>query len=163
VQYTVGISEMRVSNNPADLIVTYSLGSCVGLALYDPQARIGGMVHCMLPVSKIDPDRARQSPCMFTDTGVPLLIQSLMDLGAQKRNIVAKVAGAAKLLDDSDTFRIGERNMVVLRKVLWKNNILIAAEDTGGTIARTLYLYLDSGRTTIKSAGKEYELAQRQG
>lgn len=159
MQYTIGISEMRVSTNPADVLVTYSLGSCVGLALYDPTTCIGAMIHCMLPVSKIDPERARSSPCMFTDTGVPLVLQSMLDLGAQKRSIIAKVAGAAKLLDETDTFRIGERNKVVLRKVLWKNNILIAAEDTGGTIARTLYLYMDTGRTTVKSAGKEHELA----
>jgi len=158
VQYTVGISEMRVSNNPADVLVTYSLGSCVGLALYDPTVCVGAMIHCMLPVSKIDPERARISPCMFTDTGVPLLLQRMLDLGAQKRTIIAKVAGAAKLLDETDTFRIGERNKVVLRKILWKNNILITAEDTGGTIARTMYLYMDTGRTTVKSAGKEYEL-----
>jgi len=147
-----------VSTNPTDVLVTYSLGSCVGLTLYDPTACIGAMIHCMLPVSKIDPERARSSPCMFTDTGVPLLLQSMLDLGAQKRNIIAKVAGAAKLLDETDTFRIGERNKVVLRKILWKNNILIAAEDTGGTIARTMYLYMENGRTTVKSAGKEYEL-----
>ncbi len=159
MQYTVGISEMKISSNPQDVLVTYSLGSCVGLALYDPQAKVGGLIHCMLPLSKIDEARAVQNPCMFTDTGVPLMMQALFDLGAERRRIVAKVAGAAKLLDDSNTFRIGERNHVVLRKILWKNNILIAAEDVGGTVARTMYVHLDTGATIIKSAGREYELA----
>ena len=150
---------MYVSNDPTDVIVTYSLGSCVGLVLYDPNRRIGGMVHFMLPLSKIDPEKAKTKPCMFTDTGVPALMKALLDLGAQKKDLVAKVAGAAKLLDEKGTFKIGERNYIVLRKVLWKNNILIAAEDTGGTIARTLYLHMDSGRTVIRSRGEERELA----
>lgn len=158
LQHTVGISEMKTSTAPEDVIVTYSLGSCIGLALYDPEVHIGGLIHCMLPLSKIDAERAQQNPCMFTDVGVPRLIQALLDLGADKRRLVAKVAGAAALLDDSNTFRIGERNMVVLRKVLWKNNILIAAEDTGGTVARTVYLYMDNGATIIKSGGRQYEL-----
>ena len=158
MQITVGISDMKVSKNPADVLITYSLGSCVGLAIYDPVARVGGLVHCMLPLSKIDPERARKVPCMFTDTGVPLLIQEVLNLGGQKSRLVAKLAGAAKLLDDSNTFRIGDRNIVVLRKVLWKNNILISAEETGGSMARTMLLYLDTGRTTIKSKGVEHDL-----
>lgn len=155
---TVGISEMRVSRDPQDVIVTYSLGSCVGLTVFDPVAHIGGMVHCMLPLSKIDPAKAQATPCMFTDTGVPALLQAVLDLGAQKKRLVAKVAGASRLLDEKGTFNIGERNYTVLRKVLWKNDILIAAEDVGGTIPRTLYLYLDSGRVAIKSRGTETEL-----
>ena len=158
MQYTVGISDMMVANRPEDVLVTYSLGSCIGLTLYDPDAQVGGMVHCMLPLSRLDPARAVQTPGMFIDTGVVHLIQGVLDLGAQKRRLVAKVAGAAKLLDESGVFNIGERNYTVLRKILWKNNILIAAEETGGTIARTLYLHMDTGRTTIKSQGQEREL-----
>lgn len=149
---------MRVSNCPDDVLITYSLGSCVGLTLFDPQACVGGMIHCMLPLSKIDRDKAREKPCMFTDTGVPALLQAVLDLGAHKRNLVAKVAGAARLLDEKGTFKIGERNYIVLRKVLWKNNMLIAAEDTGGTLARTMTLYMRNGATTIKARGTEAEL-----
>lgn len=156
--YTIGISEMKVSNQPDDVLVTYSLGSCVGLTLYDPVVRVGGMIHCMLPLSKIDPAKAALNPCMFTDTGVPALMTAMLQMGAQKQRLVARVAGAARLLDDQNTFKIGERNYIVLRKILWKNNILIAAEDTGGNKARTLYLHLDTGRTMVKSQGQEVEL-----
>ena len=149
---------MGISDQPDDVLVTYSLGSCVGLSLYDPVAKLGGLIHCMLPLSKIDPAKAQANPFMFTDTGVPALIQRMLDYGAQKRRLVAKVAGAASLLDEQGTFKIGERNYIVLRKVLWKNDILIASEETGGAIARTLYLYLDSGKTMIKSQGQEREL-----
>jgi chemotaxis protein CheD len=158
VNLTVGISDMKVTNRRDDVLVTYSLGSCVGLVLYDAVAGVGGLIHCMLPLSKIDAAKAQANPCMFTDTGVPKLLQAVFDLGAERRNLVAKVAGAGSLLDEKGLFRIGERNYTVLRKVLWKNNILIAAEDVGGTQARTVYLHMDTGRTVIRSSGRETEL-----
>lgn len=156
--HTVGISEMKISDRREDEIITYSLGSCVGVCLYDPVVGVGGMVHCMLPASSIDPERARQNPMMFTDTGVIALIQALLDAGAEKRRLVAKVAGAAKLLNDAGTFRIGDRNRIVLRKVLWKNSILISAEDMGGSLARTLTLHIRTGQVMVRAAGKQYEL-----
>jgi len=158
VLITVNISDMKVSSNPEDVLVTYSLGSCVGVTLYDPLQKIGGLIHCMLPLSKVDPERAKEVPYMFVDTGLPLMLQTLINMGANKNRIVAKVAGGAVLLDDNGMFRIGERNHIVVRKLLWKNNILISSEDVGGTIARTVYLQINDGKTIIKSAGKEYEL-----
>jgi len=155
---TVDISDMKVSKRSDDILVTYSLGSCVALSLYDPVVGIGGLIHCMLPLSKIDPVKARANPYMFTDTGVQALLQAVFDMGAKRENLVTKVAGGARLLDSKNLFRIGERNYTVLRKVLWKNNILITSEDVRGTISRTVYLYMDTGRTTIKSGGKEVEL-----
>jgi chemotaxis protein CheD len=147
VTHTIGISEMRVSNEPDDVLVTYSLGSCVGLTLYDPVVRVGGMIHCMLPMSE-----------MFTDTGIPALIQGVLNLGAQESRLVAKVAGAASLLNDQSAFQIGERNYVALRKILAKRNIPLVAEDTGGTGARTLYLHMSTGKAIVKSRGEEREL-----
>jgi chemotaxis protein CheD len=158
VQITVGISDMRVTNAMSDVFVTYSLGSCVGVTMYDPVAMIGGMIHCMLPMSKIDPAKAQSLPYMFVDTGVSELLTALYKLGAERNRLVTKVAGAASLLDEKGLFKIGERNYTVLRKLLWKNNILIEAEDVGGTAARTMYLYMDTGKTIIKSGGKEKEL-----
>ena len=158
MQQTVGISEMAVSQDPQDILVTYSLGSCVGLSLYDPIAGVGGLIHCMLPLSRIDPEKATVKPCMFTDTGVPKLIQAMLDLGGSRKRLVAKVAGGGAPLKDNGVFKIGERNYTVLRKILWKNEILIAADDVGGTVARTMYLYMESGTTTVKSGGQEREL-----
>ncbi|MDZ4859030.1 MAG: chemotaxis protein CheD [Candidatus Hydrogenedentes bacterium] len=158
MQLTVGISEMRVSRSAEDTLVTYSLGSCIGVALFDPDAGVGGLIHCMLPLSRLDPDKAKQNPHMFTDTGIPSLIQAVLDRGGTRKRLVAKVAGAASPLNDNGMFKIGERNYTVLRKVLWKNEILIAAEDVGGTIARTMVLTIANGRTTIRTGGKEREL-----
>jgi len=158
VNHTIGISEMKVSSRPEDILVTYSLGSCIGVSLYDPAIQVGGLIHCMLPLSKIDPPKAEANPCMFTDTGVALLLQAVFDMGAERKRLVAKVAGAASFLDEKEMFRIGERNYTVLRKILWKNDILIAAEDIGGTISRTMYLYIAGGQTVVKSGGREVEL-----
>ena len=155
---TVGISDMKISSNPEDVLVTYSLGSCVGIAIYDPLQKIGGLIHCMLPLSKVDLEKAKDVPYMFVDTGLPLMLQTLFNMGADRKRLVAKVAGGAVLLDDNGMFRIGERNHIVVRKLLWKNNILISSEDVGGTLARTMYLHIIDGKTIIKSAGKEYEL-----
>ncbi len=155
---TVDISDLKLSRSPDDVIVTYSLGSCVGVTLYDPVAQVGGMIHCMLPLSKIDRDKAKIKPYMFVDTGVAAMLGELYAMGAQRQNIIAKVAGAGSPLGKEETFRIGQRNYTILRKFLWKNNILIDKEDVGGSKARTLYLYMADGRTTVKSEGKEVEL-----
>ena len=156
--HIVGISDMKVSNESSDVLVTYSLGSCIGVTLFDPVAQVGGLIHCMLPLSSIDPVKAEANPFMFTDLGIPALLKAVFDLGAERKRLVAKVAGAAKMLDSKDMFKIGERNYTVMRKVLWKNNILIAAEDIAGTVPRTMFLHMDLGKTIIKSRGQEVEL-----
>lgn len=154
MEIVVGVSEMVVSDGPDDVLVTYSLGSCIGLTLYDARAGVGGMLHAQLPLSSLDPGRAQVQPQMFVDTGVSALLQALFDLGARREDVVAAVAGASVCMDPQRRFRIGERNYMVLRKLLWKNEILIAAEDVGGTGSRTMYLEMASGRTLIKAEGR---------
>jgi chemotaxis protein CheD len=154
----IGISEYAVSSDPADTFVTYSLGSCVGLVLHDSVAGVGGMLHSMMPASRANPAKAAEQPAMYTDTGAQLLVQALFDLGATRANLVAKVVGAASQVDAENLFRIGERNHAVVRKVLWKNEILIAAEDVGGAVSRTVYLEIGTGRTLVKSEGAVREL-----
>ncbi len=158
MNHTVGIAEMHVSRDPGEVIATYALGSCVGLSLYDSQARVGGLIHCMLPLSRIDPAKAERNPLMYVDTGVTVLLQALFDLGAQRKSLSAKVAGGSKIMDANGVFNIGERNYTVLRKVLWKNDILVSGEDVGGSIPRTMYLHMDSGKTILKAGGQEKEI-----
>lgn len=154
----VGVSEMAVTANPGEVLATYALGSCVGLTLFDPEAQVGGMIHAMLPLSRIDPAKAGRNPQMFVDTGVPALLQALFDMGAQRKSLVAKVAGASCIMDADGVFDIGGRNHTVLRKILWKNNILLAAEDVGGSLPRTLFLHMDTGRTVLRKAGGDTEI-----
>ena len=154
----LGISEIQASKTPGYVLITYSLGSCIGLSVYDPVAKVGGMIHYMLPLSKIAPDKAKSKPGMFADTGVPLLLKKVLELGGAKERLIVKAAGGSELMDQNRVFNIGERNYLVLRKLLWKNNILIKAEDVGGNFSRTLRLEIDTGYTTIKTRDGESEL-----
>ena len=157
-QITIDIADGKVSNEPDDVLVTYSLGSCVGVAIYDPEIRVGGMIHCMLPLSSVDPQKAQTKPFMFVDSGMSKFLTMLFGLGLTRARAIVKVAGCARILDNSNLFRIGERNHTVLRKILWKNGLMIAAEQVGGSASRTLRLEIGSGRCLLRSAGVESEL-----
>lgn len=154
----VGISDMQVSNRPGDLLVTYSLGSCLGVTMYDPQIKVGGLIHCMLPLSKVDPQKAVSSPFMFVDTGIPELYRRLLEMGAKKNRLVVKAAGCSQLLDDRKLFEIGKRNHTVFRKMLWKNNILISGEHIGGSLSRTLFLDITTGEVVVRIKDEEVAL-----
>ncbi len=154
----VDIADIKVSNDPDQVIVTYALGSCIAVMLYDPTVRVGGMIHYMLPLSSVSPDKAKVKPAMFADTGVPTLFETMYKMGAKKENMVVKVAGGGKLYDDKGTFDIGRRNYTVLRKMFWKNKVLIESEDVGGAKSRTARLFVADGRVTIHSQGEESEL-----
>ncbi len=154
----VDIADFQVTDDPRATLVTYSLGSCIGVAIWDPKARVGGMLHYMLPESSLSPEKAKSNPAMFADTGIPALFCAAYKLGAGKKNLVVKIAGGSQLLDDNGTFNIGKRNYIMLRKIFWKNGILIEAEDIGGSLSRTVRLDVDTGRCTIKSRGRETEL-----
>lgn len=155
---TVDIAEMAVVADPALILVTYSLGSCVGVSVFDPEAGVGGLIHCMLPLSRIDPRKAADRPAMFVDTGLPALLQAVYDLGASRRNLQLKAAGGGAPLGPDEVFKIGQRNLEVLGKVLWKNGLELRAQCVGGSQARTLALDLQSGRTVVRTDGKESEL-----
>ena len=154
----IGIADLQVSDDPRVTLVTYSLGSCIGVSIWDPKVRVGGMLHYMLPDSKLSAGKAKTHPCMFADTGVPRLFRAVYELGGSKKNLVVKVAGGSQLLDDNGTFNIGKRNYVMLRKIFWKNGVLIDAEHIGGSLSRTLRLHVDNGRVTITNRGQETEL-----
>jgi chemotaxis protein CheD len=153
----VAVGDMKTGGRE-DLIVTHALGSCLGLMVYDPAAQVGGLLHAMLPLSKINLQKASENPYMFVDTGVPELFRQLYDLGGQKNRMVVKAAGCGQPLGNSEMFKIGERNYTILKKLLWKNNILIEAEDVGGIASRTVYFDLSTGQVTISSKGVKKEL-----
>ena len=158
MQLTVDIADVKVSNDPECVIVTYALGSCIAVMLHDPARRIGGMIHYMLPLSETSPDKAKLKPAMFADTGIPLLFEEMYKHGCDKRDLVVKVAGGGALYDDKGMFNIGQRNYTVLRKLFWKNGVIIKAEDVGGAKSRTARLWVSTGKVTISSQGEEAEL-----
>ncbi len=149
---------MKLSGTTGDLVVTHALGSCIGLAIHDPQAQVGGILHFMLPLSSVNPEKAKANPYMFADAGIPVFFKKAFKLGASKRGLKVKMAGGAQVFDDKDFFAVGKRNQVVARKIFWKNNILIDQEHVGGHSSRTLYLEVGSGRTWLTTQGQEIEL-----
>ncbi len=156
----VGIADLKFSTDPAESIITYALGSCLGVTVYDPTARIGGMLHLMLPESTIDPSKAAENPYRFVDTGIPLLFKGAYKLGADKTRLIVKVAGGANPLGggDHDYFQIGRRNMTALRKLLFRNGVLIKAEDTGGSDSRTMTLDVATGAVMLRLPDGEHAL-----
>jgi len=157
MELIVGVGDMKVSNQPEDVIVTYSLGSCIGVAIYDPVAHVGGLLHYMLPESSLDGNRAKKNPYMFGDTGIPALFKSAYKLGAKKGRMKVVVAGGAQILDQKGFFNIGKRNYLILRKLFWKNNVMIDYEDVGGTYNRTIKMIISDGSIWIKKGGEEYK------
>ena len=153
MQIVVTVSDARVSADPADVLVTYSLGSCIAVAAYDPVARCGGLLHYQLPTSTLDAGRARENPCMFADTGMARLLDGLARAGANKGRLKIKLAGGAEMIGDKGLFSIGRRNHTAIRKLLWQHGLLLSAEQVGGSEPRTLYLAVADGATTIKSRG----------
>jgi len=148
----IGIADLKFSNNTNDVLVTYALGSCIAVAIYDPAAKVAGLLHYMLPDSSLDAVKARATPGMFADTGIPLLFKSCYNMGAEKRRIIVKVAGGASILDNTNYFRIGEKNIMALRQIFWRNKVFIDSEDTGENYNRTLRLDVADGKVVVKSS-----------
>jgi len=155
VRHIVGVGDLFISAERGDELITFALGSCLGIAIHDPVNCVGGLLHVMLPSSTIDPAKALENPCMFVDTGLPKLFQDSYKAGAVKQRLVVKVAGGACVSGDSDNdyFQIGKRNFVVLRQLLWKNGVLIKAHDVGGSCSRTMSLDVATGRVSVRSNG----------
>jgi len=153
VNIVVNVSDARVSQDTADVLVTYSLGSCIAVAAYDPIAQCAGLLHYQLPTSTLDAGRAQANPCMFADTGMTTLLRDLAALGAQPRRLQVKLAGGAEILNDSGLFSIGKRNHTAIRKILWQKGLLLSGEQCGGKEPRTVYLSVADGSAIIKSRG----------
>ena len=151
----VGVGDMKVSNDPESVLVTYSLGSCIGLSIYDPAVKVGGLLHYMLPDSSLDGQKAKKNPYMFGDTGIPLLFKETYKFGAKKNRLKIVVVGGSQILDQKGLFNIGKRNHTVLRKMFWKNNAMIDFEDVGGSVNRTLKLEIKTGQAWLKVSGTE--------
>ena len=122
MRHVVVVSDMKTGSD-GDFLITHALGSCLGLAVYDPVAKVGGLLHAMLPLSKINKEKARLNPYMFVDTGVPVIFKMLYEMGAQKKRLIVKAAGCGNPLGKDQLFKIGERNHTLLKKLLWKNSI----------------------------------------
>lgn len=152
----VGIGEMGVAAGPGAAIVTHALGSCVAVCIYDPVTRVGGLLHFLLPDSRINPSRARTQPCAFADLGIPRLFEAAAAQGLREARCIVKLVGGAEISGDGNasSLSVGKRNALAARNLLWRRGVLIRGEALGGTAARTVTLQLDDGRIEI-SNGRE--------
>ncbi|MGD9245937.1 MAG: chemotaxis protein CheD [Desulfobacterales bacterium] len=150
----VGVSDMKVTNDIEATLVTYSLGSCIGVAIYDSVARVGGLLHYMLPESTLDQEKARKNPYMFADTGIPALFKAAYELGAKKQRMKVIVVGGSQVLDQKGLFNIGKRNDIAVRKMFHKNNVIIDYKDVGGTVNRTIKIAINTGDIWLKVSGR---------
>jgi chemotaxis protein CheD len=149
----VGISDCKVARDVDSVLVTYALGSCIAVAVYDPVTKVGGLLHYMLPESAIDTNKAQKNPFMFADTGIPALLQAVAAAGGSARRMSVRLTGGAQVLDSQGVFQIGKRNYLAARRILWKAGMLIKAEAVGGEVSRTTRLELATGRMWIREGG----------
>lgn len=154
----VGVSDMKVSKDPHCMLVTYSLGSCIGIAVFDPVARAGGLLHYMLPESALDSAKAAAKPFMFADTGIPRLFKAVYDLGGIKSRMRVLMVGGSQVMDQNGFFNIGKRNEMAARKLFHRNNVVIDYADIGGNGNRTIRLAVKDGKCWLKTSGEGEKL-----
>ncbi len=149
----VGIADMKLARN-GEKLITYALGSCIGICLQDPKLKLAALVHIMLPLNM---ETGRKNPLKYADTGIRDTLKAMEAKGASRARITAKCAGGAKMFEVSgkgNLGNIGQRNIESVRMVLKREGIRLIAEDVGGTVARTLSFDSETGVATIQSYGK---------
>jgi chemotaxis protein CheD len=158
--YTVGVADMKISGDDSDMLITYALGSCLGIAVYDFNLKRAGLLHCMLPDSSLDRNKAAGNPYMYVDSGMKVLLDNFYRNGSLKKNLVIRVAGgsSSKVNEEEDFFKIGHRNLVSLRKYLWNEGLMLKAHDVGGYGSRTVTLEVENGKMLIKAKGSIKQL-----
>ena len=150
----VGLGEIKVTQDPSEVLTCLGLGSCIGVSAHDPVAKVAGMAHIVLPQSD---GRDSTSP-KYADIGVPMLLQELEKHGAIQRRLIVKLAGGAQMSAAKglgDAFKIGERNNEAVKTLLREQGLKVIASDTGGDYGRTMRLFPDSGKTIVSTAGRE--------
>jgi chemotaxis protein CheD len=158
-QIVVGIADCATSNETGAVLATFALGSCIAVTIWDPAARIGGLLHFMLPDSALDAARGRSNPFVYADTGVPRLIQKCVALGADPRRLIVRAAGGAGVLDRTGVFSIGAKNDQMLRRALRASALTLASSAVGGTVSRSLRLEIGTGRCWVREGmGESIEL-----
>jgi chemotaxis protein CheD len=158
-QIVVGISDCAFSNNSEEVLITFSLGSCIGVSLYDPVMRQGGLVHCLLPTVTMASKNEQLNSSAFVDLGVQNLMQNLLDSGSKKKDLICKIAGCSAMFDfKNDHFKIGEKNHSVAKLILEKNGIKISGEYIGGKDSKTMWLEIKTGKTIVQIGDEKHEI-----
>lgn len=156
----VGVGEYEVSKTPGEIVKTLALGSCVAVVILDPKNKLVGLLHVALPESSINKKRAMERPGMFADTGIPKLLDEIKKFGYDGNGrLIVKLAGGASIMDPNNTFNIGKRNVLAIRKILWRFRLGAIAEDVRGNISRSVSVDMNTGKVIVTSPGRgEWEL-----
>jgi chemotaxis protein CheD len=154
----VGIGDMTVSREQAEVIKTFALGSCVAVIAYDRLHKVAGLMHVALPDAAINPQKAQEKPGYFADSGMPAFMELLKKAAASPASLAIRLAGGSNIMDDNARFDIGKRNVLAIRKLLWKLGLGTIAEDVGGGISRTVHIAVATGEVIIFSGGKQWTL-----
>lgn len=157
----VGMGDCRLSDDPAAALITYALGSCIAVAIWDPAVRVGGLLHFMLPeAGQVRAAEADAQPFRYADTGIPLLFRAAYRMGADKRRLVVRLAGGAAVVNSQGLFGIGKQNYAAVQRILRQAGVTVHGEDAGGTLSRTVKMEVGNGRLTVRGPdGAERELA----
>ena len=152
---SIGLGEMQVSGDPGVVMVCYGLGSCIGLSLYDPVAKIGALAHIVLPDSSLS--RAGDAESKYANSCVPFVLDKLLKKGAKANRLIIKIAGGAQVLQVAglkNRLDIGARNTEAVREAMIKAGLTLKAQDVGGNFGRTMQFFINTGKITIKTVGK---------
>jgi len=148
----IGISDWK-TNRGEGILATYALGSCVGICLYDKTVKLGGLSHIMLPDSRSVNEQAALNRMKFADTAIPDMLSKMLQMGAVKARITAKIAGGALMFATaSDKFNIGDRNVAAVKAKLQELKIPVISQDTGLNFGRTVFFYTEDGKVEVKSS-----------
>jgi chemotaxis protein CheD len=151
----VGLGEVKVSDNPLEILVAYGLGSCVAVAMYDPVARVAGLLHAVLPYNL---NGTEALSAKYVDSGIAALLHKLAEAGASRQRLIVRLAGGANMLvapGFNATLNIGERNVAAAHATLATYKLKIKSEDVGGHTGRTVRLFVADGRMTVRVLGSQ--------
>ena len=150
---TVGIADMKLAKG-SGILITYALGSCIGLCFHDPRIKLGALLHVMLPLNM---EAGRKNPLKYADTGIRETLRQMEAQGASRSRITVKIAGGAKMFEvnGGNLGNIGQRNIESVHTILRKEGIRLLGEHVGGSVARTMLFDVDSGQSCIRSYGKQ--------
>jgi chemotaxis protein CheD len=151
----VGLGELKVTRSPSVILACLGIGSCIAVCVYDHLYKVGGMAHVVLPHCEGKPG---DNPGKYADTSIPLLIGEVVKQGGHRSRLTVKIAGGAQMSlapGLKNTFKTGERNLEGVKSALSKEGISVAAEDVGGNRGRTVRMYIDTGKITVRISGGE--------
>ena len=150
---TIGIADMKMAQS-SGMLITYALGSCIGICLYDQKIKLGALIHIMLPLNM---EPGRKNTMKYADTGIRETLKMMEAKGASRSRITAKIAGGAKMFEvnGGNLGNIGQRNIESVHTILRMEGIRLLGEHEGGNVARTLLFDLDCGQSCIRSYGRQ--------